>query len=183
MNVPAGPSCTALASIDNGSYDPDGDSITVVQFPAGPYSLGSTQVTLTVTDINGAASSCTGAVTVVDTTPPTITTVSANPSVLWPSNHKMVPVSLVVQASDTCDPNPICTITSVTSNEPENGLGDGDIAPDWEINNNLIVNLRSERSGKGNGRIYTITVRCTDVSLNSSIGNVNVSVPHHLGSK
>ena len=65
----AGPSCEADASINNGSFDPDaGDTITLVQSPAGPYSLGSTPVTLTVTDSKGASSQCTGTVTVVDNT-------------------------------------------------------------------------------------------------------------------
>ncbi|HEY6045405.1 MAG TPA: HYR domain-containing protein, partial [Pyrinomonadaceae bacterium] len=71
--VSADSSCLANVSIDNGSFDPDaGDTITVSQSPAGPYSLGTTNVTLTVTDNHGATSSCMATVTVVDTTPPTI---------------------------------------------------------------------------------------------------------------
>ncbi len=68
--VPAGPSCTADASIDNGSFDSDGDPITLIQDPPGPYPLGSTEVTLTVTDDKGASSQCIATVTVVDDTPP-----------------------------------------------------------------------------------------------------------------
>lgn len=73
LTVSVGPVCTAGASIDNGSFDPDGaDSITLAQSPAGPYALGTTLVTLTVTDNHGAASSCTGIVTVTDTIAPDI---------------------------------------------------------------------------------------------------------------
>jgi hypothetical protein len=72
VTVAAGADCTADASVDNGSYDPDGDPITLTQSPSGPYSLGMTEVTLTVTDDQGASASCTATVTVVDTTPPQI---------------------------------------------------------------------------------------------------------------
>ncbi|XYH99886.1 choice-of-anchor L domain-containing protein [Sorangium sp. So ce1128] len=70
--VPADAVCSANASIDGGSSDPDGDEITCVQTPAGPYPLGATGVTLTCTDPSGASDSCTGTVTVVDVTPPDI---------------------------------------------------------------------------------------------------------------
>jgi hypothetical protein len=105
----------------------------------------------------------------------------ANPSVLWPPNHKMVLVTVGVSSFYNCDPLPICKITSVSSSEPQNGLGDGDKYPDWEITGNLKVNLRAERSGAGKGRIYTIEITCTDAFNKSSIGTVSVTVPHDKG--
>jgi cysteine-rich repeat protein len=62
----------ASASVNNGSSDPDGDTITLSQTPSGPYGLGQTQVTLTVTDTKGASDSCQATVTVNDVTPPAI---------------------------------------------------------------------------------------------------------------
>jgi hypothetical protein len=58
--------CTAQASIDNDSSDPDcWDTVRLSQSPAGPYGAGTTAVTLTATDNAGAFSSCTGYVTVL----------------------------------------------------------------------------------------------------------------------
>src|SRR5262249_36439909 len=76
VTVPAGAGCAANASIDNGSFDPDGDPITITQTPAGPYPVGTTNVVLTVTDSTGASSQCSSTVTVQAQTP-TTTTVSA----------------------------------------------------------------------------------------------------------
>lgn len=70
--VAAGADCSADASIDAGSSDPDGDPITLSQSPPGPYSAGATTVTLTVTDSHGASAQATATVTVVDNQPPTI---------------------------------------------------------------------------------------------------------------
>jgi hypothetical protein len=72
VNVPAGPTCTASASIDNGSFDPEGDAIALTQSPGGPYPLGSTLATLTVTEAKGVVRQCEGTITVVDTTPPSL---------------------------------------------------------------------------------------------------------------
>ncbi len=77
LTLSAGPNCTASASIDNGSYDPDGDPITIVQTSAGPFPLGTNHVTLTVTDSHGATNSCSALVIVNDTTPPNIVTCAA----------------------------------------------------------------------------------------------------------
>jgi hypothetical protein len=141
------------------------------------FPLGSTTVTFTATDASGNISSATTTVTVVDTTPPDITSVSVDPNVLWPPNHKMVPVTIAVSVTDICDAAPSCQVDWVSSNEPENGLGDGDTAPDWSITGDFNVNLRAERSGKGSGRVYTIMMQCTDDSGNSATKDVEVTVP------
>jgi hypothetical protein len=70
--VPAGTNCVADASIDNGSYDPDGYPITLSQAPPSPYPVGTNLVTLTVTDNHGASNSCSALVIVLDQTPPVL---------------------------------------------------------------------------------------------------------------
>jgi hypothetical protein len=146
------------------------------------FPLGTTTVTFIARDGSGNRATATTKVTVVDTTPPNIRSVHGNPSRLWPPNHKMVPVRVSVSVRDLCDAKPFCKIISVTSNEPVGGRG-GDRAPDWVITGNLTVNLRAERSGNRSGRIYTIKVRCTDDSGNSSYRTGTVIVPHDQGKK
>jgi len=155
------------------------DSVTITSDAPAVFPLGATIVTFTATDDAGNSSTAQTTVTVVDTTPPTIDAVGADPSELWAPNHKMQLITVTVSATDICDASLTCSIISVTSNEPVNGLGDGDTAPDWVITGDLAVELRSERSGVGSGRIYTITVQCTDDSGNSSTRDVIVSVPHN----
>ena len=179
--VSADENCQGNATVDDGSHDPDEDPITIEQLPPSPYPLGTTDVTLTVTDEESASASCSATVTVQDTTPPVINNLSTEPDTLWPPNHKMKPVIVTADVSDYCDADPVCKITSVSSNEPVNGTGDGDTAPDWVITGNLTVDLRAERSGLGDGRVYTITVECTDETGNTSTSDLTVTVPHDKG--
>jgi hypothetical protein len=72
-------------------------------------------------------------------------------------------------------------VLSVSSNEPINGQGDGDTAPDWEIVDAHHVRLRAERAGGGAGRIYTITVTCTDAAGHATVKTATVNVPHSSG--
>ena len=114
-------------------------------------------------------------------TPPTITGVSADPSVLWPPNHRLVNVTISYDVTDNCPLPPGSCTLSVTSNEPVNGTGDGDTSPDWIVLDDHHVLLRAERAGNGNGRIYTITITCVDSGGNSSSEQVEVMVPHDRG--
>jgi CSLREA domain-containing protein len=114
---------------------------------------------------------------------PVIESVTASPAVLWPPDHRIVPVTVTVQVTDACDPIPTCRLVSVRSNEAVDGLGDGNTAPDWHITGNLTAGLRAERSARGNGRIYVLTVRCTDASGHGTEQSVTVAVPRdHDGS-
>ncbi len=65
QTVLAGSNCTASVAVDAGSFDEDGDPLTLTQSPAGPYPLGTTLVTLTVTDSLGASDTCMATVTVI----------------------------------------------------------------------------------------------------------------------
>jgi len=104
-----------------------------------------------------------------------VTNVSATPNSLWPPNHQMIPITVNYGSTDNC--GAVNCVLSVTSNEPINGQDDGDNAPDWVIVDAHHVLLRSERSGKGNGRVYTITIDCSDPSGNHTVKTVTVTVP------
>jgi subtilase family protein/HYR domain-containing protein len=142
------------------------------------FPLGLTTVTFTATDASGNTATAMTTVTVTDTTPPDIQDVTASPATLWPPSHKMVPVTLTVDVIDICDAALSCQVVSVTSNEPVDAKGDGNTEPDWRIVDDLVVELRAERSGPGAGRRYTVTVRCTDDSGNSAMRTVDVPVAH-----
>lgn len=93
----AGPECMAVADIDKGSHDPDGDPIVLTQDPPEPYALGDTPVTLTVYDDNGDFDTCEAVVTVLDETSPIIECNA--PSTIIPPD---APVSFAASAMDNC---------------------------------------------------------------------------------
>jgi hypothetical protein len=115
-----------------------------------------------------------------DAVPPTLSA-SVTPDSIWPANHKYVYVTATVAAADNFDPSPTITLVSVTSNEPDNGTGDGDSANDIVIVDNYHFKLRAERSGVGTGRIYTITYQATDGCGNFATQSVTVTVPKSKG--
>jgi hypothetical protein len=169
------------------SSDSDGDGLQYVWSGAFGTATGATPtvqlapgvhaITLSVDDGHGGVAADEVVITVVDTVPPEIVAVAANPAVLNSANHQMVPVSVSVSVSASCDQKASCRIVSVRSNEPVDGVGDGDTAPDWEITGSLTLKLRAERSGGGTGRVYTITVECVDAAGNAVTSTVAVLVP------
>ena len=198
----AGPDQTGECSSHNGavlvmdgtgSSDPDMDPLTYLWTAPGivfddptsatasaTFPLGSTTVTLTVSD-GELDDSDTVSASVVDTTDPNIN-VSLVPSALWPPNHVMHDITATVNVTDTCDANPTFVLTSITSNEPDNGKGDGnttgDISGGFVGTPDTGFQVRAERSGKGNGRVYTATYTASDGSGNSADGSAEVTVKH-----
>ena len=143
------------------------------------FPLGTTTVTAVATDEFENAATGTFTVTVVDTTAPALQAVTPSRTTLWPPNHKMVPITVTTTVSDAADPSPATRIVSVASNEPVNGTGDGNTAPDWVLTGALTLDLRAERSGQGSGRVYTITVESRDRFGNTSLRTATVEVPHN----
>lgn len=245
VTVDANSVCNADANIDAGSFDPDGNPVTITQSPLGPYSVGNTLVNLTISD-GIDSDSAFATVTVVDNEPPeisapddvnvevtsvpsvvnigdaiaddncsvtvtndapvefplgdtivtwTATDASGNQSVdtqivtvelinlapicddampsqssLWPPNSKFVAISIDGVTDPDGDPVSI-TIDAITQDEAV------DAQPDGEIDGNT-ANLRAERSGNGDGRVYNISFTADDGLGGTCSGSVDVGVPH-----
>jgi hypothetical protein len=124
-------------------------------------------------------------VTVVDTAPPEIS-LSLAPALLWPPNHRMVDIEALVRGSDICS-IPAVVLGSVASNEPENGegIGDGNTFNDVQGIDpgtaDFQFQLRAERKGSGEGRIYSAIYMATDGSGNVATATSVVFVPHDMG--
>ena len=166
----------AIQTIDGGA---------LVELPNHSISTLSPGVhTITLQADDGFNEPVSGEITVeiVDETSPTLDP-AANMTILWPANHKMVDIVIEANASDNSG-LPITLSASISSNEPINGTGDGDHSPDWtepvidQENGIITFQLRAERSGKGDGRVYTITITASDTSNNSTTANVAITVPH-----
>jgi hypothetical protein len=106
---------------------------------------------------------------------------SPSQSVLWPANHRLVTIQIQAQATDNLDPAPTVRLLSVTSNEPDNGLDDGNTIGDIHIVDDFTVQLRAERSGLGTGRAYTLTYETRDQAGNVGLASTEVKVPLSLG--
>jgi FG-GAP-like repeat/Thrombospondin type 3 repeat/HYR domain len=153
---------------------------------SGPYPLGTTPVVFTATDAAGHQATCTTSVTVRDTLPPTLT-LHTDPTTLWPPNHELVPVHVTWEALDLCDGSATVSLVSVTSSEPDDAAGNNDGATTGDIQgaapgaSDTELMLRSERDGKGPGRVYTLTYRALDRSGNTTPAIATITVPHDEG--
>ena len=101
----------------------------------------------------------------------------ASPNSLWPPNHKYQSINIKGVTDPDGDPITI-VVNSIRQDEPVNGLGDGDTSPDATIN---PLQVRAERSGTGNGRVYQIGFTAQDGKGGTCNGTVKVCVPHDQG--
>lgn len=160
----------------------EGTPVALPDYVTSGLGLGDHTITLQVDDGINDPVSRDLIVMIVDTSVPTLAPV-ANHTILWPPNHNVVDIFINANAQDNSG-IPVVLSAVITSNEPEDGLGDGDTAPDWSVPvidqmaGTIALQLRAERSGSGNGRVYTITITATDSSGNSSSANVEIIVPH-----
>ena len=196
----AGPNGTPVTLDGSKSSDPDGDTLSFVWTNQANLIVGTTAVvpvtlsvgtytfTLTVTDPGGLSSTATTQVTITNTTPPTLH-VALSPNVLWPPNHELIQVTAAVNAAGACDSSPAVTLVSITSSEPDQGLGSGDLPNDIQAVGGGPVQfgtdvrsflLRAERSGMGTGRVYTVTYMARDAAGNESTASARVFVPENM---
>lgn len=127
-----------------------------------------------------------------DTTPPEVR-LTVNKEILWPPNHKLVPITVKIDVADDQDPHPTVQLLSISSNEPcsdataatkSSGLKSADPSTCNDIGgatfgtaDNTFL-LRAERFGFSDaGRLYTISYKVTDAAGNETIATTEVRVP------
>lgn len=176
---------------DPGATANDSCSGSFAATPSGSVNVdvpGTYTITYNATDPSGnPAAPVARTVKVVDTTAPVINLNGAAP-ILWTPNHEYVTFSVsdfVASVTDSCNTSlglSSVVISKVTSDELENSGGDGSTLNDIVIAGNCkSVQLRSERDGGGDGRVYTIYFKVTDASGNVGTASAKVTVPQSQG--
>jgi hypothetical protein len=109
---------------------------------------------------------------------------AAFPSIdfLWPANHKLV-LGEVLGVTDPDGHEVVITIDSIYQDEVVDDGGDGSTAPDGVIYEDGSFELRAERSGEGNGRVYHVAFTASDGFGGTCLGEVLVGVLHDQGKK
>lgn len=132
---------------------------------------------------NGCGTATSAAATLTVGALPTIS-VSLSSTLLWPANHSMRAITATVTTGGCsyCGDLTV-TLVSVTSNEADNGLGDGDTPNDVQNastgTDDRTFSVRAERSALGaGGRTYTATYRVSDCAGNTATASATVNVPH-----
>ena len=115
-----------------------------------------------------------------DVTAPVIN-VTLSQTMLWPPNHDLRRVTAGVSVSDDSGEALPFTLVAVTSSEPDNGEDDGDTTGDVVVVDATTFDLRAERSGTGNGRVYYVEYTATDSCGNVGTGAATVTVPKSMG--
>ena len=162
----------ALSGAESGSQVIPGADATVLI-----SAEGTTTLTYFAVDFAGNQEAPKTVTVRIDGTRPVIAGLPAAGCTLWPPDHRLVTVASVTASDPGSGLAAGSLVVTGVSSEPENGLGDGDTAPDVVIAGGT-VQLRAERAGTGTGRVYTLTATATDVAGNLATATAICRVPH-----
>lgn len=101
---------------------------------------------------------------------------------LWPPNHQFVAID-VFGVTDPDGDAVTITIDTIYQDEPVNAPGSGNTSPDGQGIGSSTAEVRAERVGSGNGRVYHITFTAYDGNGGACSGTVLVGVPKSQGKK
>lgn len=164
----------------NWTVDIDANNTATVTAPDG--ATAPCDITFTAT------SSCCGSdvtdsdtATFIPNQPPNVTNAYPSIDCIWPPNNKFVDITIEGVTDPDGDAVTI-NITNITSDEPTasiKGAGGKNHAPDAAGVGTATVEIRAERSGTLNGRVYEISFVASD-GTEETEGSVTVCVPHDV---
>lgn len=117
-------------------------------------------------------------------TPPDVSDAVPSVETIWSPNNKFVDVN-ILGVTDADGDTVTIEIDGIISDEPTGtipGAGGGNNAPDAIIYDDGSFQLRAERSGTGDGRVYVINFTAFDGQGGETTGSVTVTVPHDVNS-
>jgi sugar lactone lactonase YvrE len=159
-------------------------SAITVSGSVNPNVVGTYVLTYSVTS-GTQTTSASRIVRVMDTTPPAIILNGLSPTMSPADKHydTFSVTDFVTAVTDSCATNlsvSSVVIAKVTSDESDDPKGQGNTS--IVIGSNCrSVQLRADRDGSGNGRVYTITFRVTDPAGNRSTATAKVTAPKGRG--
>jgi Tol biopolymer transport system component len=117
----------------------------------------------------------------IDKTPPVVS-VSAKPSILWPPDGKMVPVTISGKMADNLSGIDPSTTVFAVSDQYGAVQPSGIVSVAADGSYSIQLPLEARRDGQDpNGRLYTITISAQDKAGNQSSSQTTVFVPHDQG--
>src|SRR5262249_35037103 len=114
----------------------------------------------------------------IDETAPVISGLPASGCSVWPSTHQMVQVATVTASDSLSGLAPGTFLIAGASNEPPSGP---EIWISQTSSGSYSVKLQADRSGKGIGRVYTLTATASDLAGNKTVVKTTCQVPHDQG--
>jgi uncharacterized repeat protein (TIGR01451 family) len=112
---------------------------------------------------------------------PVCTSATTGLGSLWPPNHRLVSGRVGGVTDPDGDPVSV-VVTGIQQDEPVQGKGDGNTAPDATIGSGGAFAVRAERTGTKDGRVYRILFSATDGKGGSCTGTLFAAVvPHDQG--
>ncbi|WJH35289.1 Ig-like domain-containing protein [Paenibacillus sp. CC-CFT747] len=118
----------------------------------------------------------------IDQTAPTLN-LKADPSVLWPADGRLVPVTVGIEASDAASGIASVTLISITAMEggvPVTLTPEDVQQADIGTSDSEFL-LAAKRSGTAlDGRVYNIVYEAVDQAGNRVTSKVTITVPHDL---
>jgi hypothetical protein len=106
--------------------------------------------------------------------------IALSPTEIWPPNQGMVDVQATIELSDEASGGADLVLTAITSDEP---IEADDIQGAEFGTYDTNFQLRAERDGAGDGRVYTIVYTATDAAGNVMAFETHVLVPHDRSGK